>query len=75
MNALFGQCMFAGAAYGVAVSSLDASYGMAIFGGIGLGYIYFINFIYPLLIQTFRRTCPVIIFDDLNKIEQMNMFP
>lgn len=65
---LFGQFIFAGAAYGVAMSSLDASYGMVIFGTIGFSYIYFLNFIYPLLIQTFRRTCPVIIFDDLNKI-------
>lgn len=48
---------------------------MLIFGAIGFTYLYYIDFIYPLMIQSFRRTCPVIIFDDLNKIEQMNMFP
>lgn len=28
---------------------------------------------YPFLIQSLRRTCPLIIFDDLNKIEHLNM--
>jgi hypothetical protein len=38
-----------------------------------LSHVYYINFMGPILRQSFRRTIPVIVFDDLNKIEQMNM--
>jgi len=30
-------------------------------------------FMQPFLIQSFRRSVPLIVMDDLNKIEQMNM--
>lgn len=62
------QFAFIGSAYALATSSLEATYGMFIFGAIGVSYIYYLNFTYPLIIQSFRRTCPLIIFDDLNKI-------
>lgn len=60
--------VFAGGAYSVAISSLEAAYGMLLFSFMGASYLYFLNFIYPLMIQSFRRTAPLIIFDDLNKI-------
>lgn len=67
--------VFASGAYGVAISSIDATYGMLIFGFMSISYIYYLYFMYPLLVQSLRRTCPLIIFDDLNKIEHLNMLP
>lgn len=61
--------------YKIAVSDLDATYGITLFTLMGTGYGFYLHFIYPFIIQSLRRTCPVIIFDDLNKIEQLNMFP
>jgi hypothetical protein len=68
MKILLTHLAFATGAYGVAVSSLDATYGMLIFGLMGLTYAYYLYFLYPLVVQSLRRTCPLIIFDDLNKI-------
>lgn len=57
------------------MSSLDATYGMFLSVGITISYALYVNFIYPMIIQSLQRTCPVLIFDDLNKVEQLNMFP
>ena len=38
-----------------------------------IAQLYYIKFMGPLLEQSSRGTLPVIIFDDVNKIEQMNM--
>lgn len=62
---------FAGLAY--AASSIHATYGMILYSVLGLSYTYYLHFMFPFAIQSFRRTCPLIIFDDLNKIEHMNM--
>lgn len=59
----------------MAISSIEAVYGIVLFSTLSLTYLYHLYFIYPLLIQSFRRTCPVIIFDDINKIEHINMLP
>jgi hypothetical protein len=75
MKILLTNIAFAIGAYGVAISSLDATYGMLIFGLMGLSYTYYLYFLYPLVVQSLRRTCPLIIFDDLNKIEHLNMLP
>lgn len=36
-------------------------------------HLYYINFMRPIIKQSVRKTVPVIVFDDLNKIEQINM--
>jgi uncharacterized membrane protein len=68
MKVSLSHCLFASAIYGVAISSIDAAYGMAIFGTIAAIYMAYMWLIYPLCVQSLRRTCPVLIFDDLNKI-------
>ena len=65
---LLKHIAFISVTYGIAISSIDATYGMIMFGCLATSYIAYLGFIYPLLIQSFRRTCPVLIFDDLNKI-------
>jgi Cdc6-like AAA superfamily ATPase len=34
-------------------------------------YVYYIYMIFPFLIQSFRRTKPLVIFDDINKIDHI----
>lgn len=75
LKILLAHFAFGGGAYAIAMSSIEAMYGMMLFGALSGSYIYYLNFIYPLVIQSFRRTCPLIIFDDINKIEHINMLP
>lgn len=60
-------CFVAGEA-GVYFSSWDAMYGMLGLSGVIIGHIYMIYFLQPFLIQSFRKTVPLIVMDDLNKI-------
>ena len=46
---------------------------MGLFGLLGISFISYANFMFPFLIQSFRRTVPMVIFDDLNKIEHLGM--
>lgn len=64
---------FLAAEAGVYFSNWDAMYGMLGLSGVIFGHLYMIYFMQPFLIQSFRRTVPLIVMDDLNKIEQMNM--
>jgi len=68
LKTLFTHLLIASSVYGIAISSIDATYGIVLFSLMGVSYLYYLSFLYPLMIQSFRRTCPVIIFDDLNKI-------
>lgn|GEM_PF-5086836 len=58
---------------GVYFSNWDAMYGMLGLSGVIFGHFYMMYFMQPFLIQSFRRSVPLIVMDDLNKIEQMNM--
>lgn len=40
---------------------------------LGTAYVYYFYMIYPFIIQSFRRTKPLIIFDDVNKIDDIGM--
>ena len=48
-------------------------YGMLGLSGVIFSHLYMIYFMQPFLIQSVRRSVPLIVMDDLNKIEQMNM--
>lgn len=43
-------------------------YGMLALSGLFVSHVYYLFFIQPFLIQSLRRTIPLIIMDDLNKI-------
>lgn len=45
----------------------------AILGPLFLVHVEYYRFMQPLIDQSYRRTIPVIVFDDLNKLEQMHM--
>ena len=49
---------------------LDANEGLFL-GMLSTAYVYYIYMIYPFIMQSFRRTKPLVIFDDINKIDHM----
>lgn len=38
---------------------------------LGTAYAYYMYLVYPFLLQSFRRTKALVVFDDLNKIDDM----
>lgn len=65
--------VFIAAELAVYFSNWDAVYGMLALGGIAASHAYAIYFLQPFLIQSFKKSVPLIVMDDLNKIEHMNM--
>ena len=63
LNSVFGFL-----SYLVTSSSLEATLGMSLMSVIGISWVSFNYFMIPFLVQSIRRTVPLIIFDDLNKI-------
>jgi hypothetical protein len=57
--------------YGLVVNSFLASNLGTFLGVFGTAYIYYFSMFYPFIIQSFRRTKPLIIFDDVNKIDNI----
>ncbi|MDD2840660.1 MAG: hypothetical protein PHY80_06150 [Rickettsiales bacterium] len=53
---------------GVYFSNWDAIYGMLGLSGVIFGHLYMVYFLQPFLIQSFRKSVPLILMDDLNKI-------
>lgn len=49
---------------------LDANEGLFL-GMLGTAYFYYCYMIYPFLVQSFRRTKPLLILDDVNKIDHV----
>jgi hypothetical protein len=56
----------------MASSLLEENVGIFL-GTFATGYMYYFYMIYPFIIQSFRRTQPLIIFDDVNKIANMGL--
>jgi hypothetical protein len=57
--------------HGIMVSSFLA-HNLSIFLGMLItAYIYYFSMFYPFIIQSFRRSKPLIIFDDVNKIDNI----
>jgi hypothetical protein len=46
---------------------------MLALSGLVASHAYSIYFLQPFLVQSFKKSVPLIVMDDLNKIEQMNM--
>lgn len=62
---------FIWAANGIIESHLlDANEGLFL-GMLGTAYCYYFYMLYPLIIQSFRRSKPLIIFDDVNKVDDI----
>lgn len=53
---------------GVYFSNWDAIYGIVALSGLFSCHAYMIYFLQPFLVQSFRKTVPLIVMDDLNKI-------
>lgn len=49
---------------------LDANEGLFL-GMLGTAYCYYFYMLYPLIIQSFRKSKPLIIFDDVNKVDDI----
>lgn len=49
---------------------LDTNEGLFL-GMLGTAYIYYIYMKYPFILQSFRRTKPIVVFDDINKIDKI----
>ncbi len=64
---------FIAAEIAVYFSNWDAVYGMLGLSGLIASHAYSIHFFQPFLVQSFKKSVPLIVLDDLNKIEQMNM--
>ncbi len=64
---------FIAAEFAVYFSNWDAVYGMLALSGLVASHVYSIYFLQPFLVQSFKKSVPLIVMDDLNKIEQMNM--
>lgn len=67
------NCALIGGYYLTYLADLSVILSTVIYGSLFSGHCYFNHFIAPLLSQSIRRSIPVIVFDDLNKIEHMNM--
>ena len=52
----------------VYLSNMDALKGIVAISAILAAHIYYLYFAQPFLVQSLRRTIPIIIMDDLNKI-------
>jgi hypothetical protein len=64
----FTNLGFLGAIYTIFYSSLEATLGMIVCGCLASAWLMYAHFMIPFIIQSVRRTIPLIIFDDLNKI-------
>lgn len=71
LNTLGIHLGFIWAASGIIESHLlDANEGLFL-GMLGTAYSYYFYMIYPVLIQSFRRSKPLVVFDDVNKIDDI----
>ncbi len=52
----------------VYLSNWDAINGILALSGVLMSHAYTIYFLQPFLVQSFRKTVPLIVMDDLNKI-------
>ena len=73
MKYAFFNMAFIAAELAVYFSNWDAVYGMLALSSLAASHAYSIYFCQPFLVQSFNKSVPLIVMDDLNKIEQMNM--
>lgn len=64
---------FIAAELAVNFSNWGAIYGILALGGIVASHVYLLYFFQPFLVQSIKKSVPLIVMDDLNKIEHMNM--
>jgi hypothetical protein len=73
LKTIAAHAFFIGAGHAILASSLlEKNVGLFL-GTLGTAYLYYFYMLYPFLIQSFRRTQPLVIFDDVNKIANMGL--
>ena len=65
---VFGNMVFVASEVAIYLSNMDALKGIIAISAILTAHIYYLYFAQPFLVQSLRRTIPIIIMDDLNKI-------
>jgi hypothetical protein len=68
MKYVFGNMVLVASEVAIYLSNMDALKGIIAISAILSAHIYYLYFAQPFLVQSLRRTIPIIILDDLNKI-------